>query len=189
MAVLGLSYTGLLGIMAPVLIGMFAVILYYIFWVLKEEDIDIDTAKFDEGRKPIDWNLLQHINWSVIAILAGIIVFGNFAKEYTDVIKAFVENNTSSLIVASLAAFSGSLLLGSSSRFAAITAIATTVFGPAYLVWFFTIDFVGYMLSPAHKCLAIGKLYFDTPLKEYYKAIGLLSVVIVTIAAIQTFIF
>jgi len=75
------------------------------------------------------------------------------------------------LIVALLAGFLGSLALGSSSKFGGFTAIAVSIFGLEYLPLFFAVDYAGYILSPVHKCLAIGKSYFGTPLKKYYSVL------------------
>ena len=36
----------------------------------------------------------------------------------------------------------------------------------------FAVDFSGYMLSPMHKCVAIGKMYFGTKLSHYVKILG-----------------
>ena len=36
-----------------------------------------------------------------------------------------------------------------------------------YLPWFFAVDFAGYVMSPMHKCVAIGKMYFGTKLSTY----------------------
>jgi hypothetical protein len=63
-------------------------------------------------------------------------------------------------------------LFGSSSRFAAITTILSLVYGVEYFVWFFALDYAGYLISPMHKCMAIGKLYFGTPWKRYLNALG-----------------
>lgn len=174
MAALAIGYGTFIWTMLPLLIIMFTVIGFYIFHVLQEDDVEIDTSKFDTGEKYLSKNPLEYVNWSAIAVLAAIIILGNFAKEYTDVIKEIVESGVASFALVSALAFGGSLTLGSSSRFAAITAICVSVYGIEYLPWFFAIDYAGYMLSPAHKCLAIGKMYFGTPLRDYYKAIGVL---------------
>lgn len=174
MAALGIGYWTFFQTMLPLLIVMFIVIFFYIFYVMQEDQVEIDTSKFDTGDKFFNKNPLTYINWSAILVLAVIIALGNFAKGYTDQIKAIVESGVANFAVVSALAFGGSLALGSSSRFAAITAICVTVYGIEYLPWFFAIDYAGYMLSPAHKCLTVGKMYFGTPLRDYYKAIGIL---------------
>ena len=188
MAALGISYWTFLGYMLPLLVVMFGVIGYYIFSVLKEDDVEINVDGFNVGEKYLEKNPLKYINLNTIVLLAGIIILGNITKEYTNEIQMFIENNTASLIHVSLISFLGSLFLGSSSRFAAITAIAVTIYGVEYLPWFFAIDYAGYMLSPTHKCLSIGKMYFGTSLKEYYKSIIILCSSIIAMAAVITFV-
>lgn len=187
-AALGISYTTFIGYMLPLLVTVFAVIAYYIFSVLKEEDVEIDTSKINSGTKYLEKNPLRYVNWSAIALLASVIVISNYAKEHTNEIKEIVEQNTESLLYVSIFAFIGSLTLGSSSRFAAITAIAVSVYGLAYLPWFFAIDYIGYMLSPTHKCLSISKMYFGTPIKEYYKAILMLCIPLFAVTSVYTLI-
>ena len=174
MAALGITYGTFFWHMLPLLIVMFAVIFFYIFHVMQEEDVEINTNKFDSGEKYLEKNPLSYINWTTLAVLAAISVLGNFAKGYTNEIKEFVESDVASFAVVSALAFTGSLALGSSSRFAAITAICVTVYGIEYLPWFFAIDYAGYMLSPAHKCLTIGKMYFGTPIVRYYQSVVVL---------------
>jgi hypothetical protein len=184
MAALGIGYATFFWTMLPLLIVMFTVILFYIFYVMQEEDVEIDTSKFNSGERYIEKNPIKYINWGAISILAIIIILGNFAKGYTEEIKTIVESGVSSLALVSALAFGGSLVLGSSSRFAAITAICVSVYGIEYLPWFFAIDYAGYMLSPAHKCLTVGKMYFGTPLKDYYKAIGVLCGSVILMAMV-----
>ncbi len=57
--------------------------------------------------------------------------------------------------------------------------LSVGVFGIETLPLFFAIDYAGYMLSPAHKCLVVGKSYFRTPIAEYYKAIAALVIPVV----------
>lgn len=171
MAALGITYGTFVWHMLPLLIVTFAVIFFYIFHVMQEEEVDISTEKFETGKKYFEKNPVKYISWTTLAVLAAIIVLGNFAKGYTDEIKQFVESDVASFAVVSALAFCGSLALGSSSRFAAITAICVTVYGIEYLPWFFAIDYAGYMLSPAHKCLTIGKMYFGTPIVRYYRSV------------------
>jgi len=188
MAALGISYWSFLGYMAPLLITAIGVIIFYIFYVLAEDDVEINTDNFDTGEKYLEKNPLTYVNWGAVALLAGVIILGNFAKGYTTEIKEFVEMNAASFGYVSVAAFLGSFALGSSSRFAAITAICVGIYGVQYLPWFFAIDYAGYMLSPAHKCLSISKMYFGTPIKDYYLAILVLCGAVLISASITTLI-
>ena len=47
------------------------------------------------------------------------------------------------------------------------------------LPWFFAIDFAGYLLSPMHKCVAIGMLYFNTKFSYYSKILITWSLLVV----------
>ena len=44
---------------------------------------------------------------------------------------------------------------------------------------FFAIEYAGYLISPIHKCVAIGKMYFGTPIIEYMKVLGGWSILII----------
>jgi len=187
MAALGISYWVFLSYMLPLLIGAFAVIAYYIFGKMSEDDIEIDTSKFNNSDRFIQKNPLIYVNWYAILMLFVIIILGNFAKGYTEEITMFVESNVESILYVSVISFIGAFILGSSSRFAALTAIGVTVYGIEYLPWFFALDYAGYMLSPTHKCLGISKMYFGTPLKDYYTSIGVLCGLLMIIGAITSF--
>lgn len=182
MAALGLSYWQFMGRMWPLLVTAVVVILFYIFGVLKEQDIDISVQKRKSKPSP-DEDKAQIIGYAkTLVFVAVIIVLGNFAKDNFDTINEFVESarNHGLLILVAVAGFLASFALGSSGKFAGFTSLSASVFGVEYLPMFFAIDYAGYMLSPAHKCLAITKSYFGTKLSAHYKAI--LSLVIPVVA-------
>lgn len=123
--------------------------------------------------------LLRFVDWKLIGWVALIIVAANFARENTDAIKTYLEssgldiNTWSGFIYLSIASFAGAFALGSSSRFGALTIIMASIYGIEYLPWFFAVDFVGYLVSPMHKCVAIGMLYFGTKLRYYITILGI----------------
>ena len=126
-----------------------------------------------------DWNkLLSFVDWKLLAWVALIIIVANITRENTDAVKSYLEstmfdiNTVTGFITISALSLGSAFLFGSSGRFAAITTILTLVYGIEYFVWFFALDFIGYLVSPMHKCMAIGKLYFDTPWKRYANALG-----------------
>lgn len=132
-----------------------------------------------------DWNkLLSFVDFKLIAWVAVIIIVANVTRENTDAIKAYLENSpfdittTWGFISISAISLGSAFLFGSSGRFAAITTILTLVYGVEYFVWFFALDFIGYLISPMHKCMAIGKLYFDTPWSKYFSALGVWSLLL-----------
>jgi hypothetical protein len=62
------------------------------------------------------------------------------------------------------------------------------VFGQEYFLWFFALDFAGYLVSPTHKCVMIGNRYFGTPIGTYYKALGGWGVLLLATAGVITFV-
>lgn len=129
--------------------------------------------------------LFSYVDFKLIAWVAGLIILANITRSYTDDINTYLENSAfdittvSGFLTISALSLGASFLFGSSSRFAAITTILTLVYGVEYFVWFFALDYVGYLVSPAHKCMAIGKLYFGTPWKKYLSALGLWALLLV----------
>lgn len=134
--------------------------------------------------------LINYVDWKLVGWVAVIIAVANFVRNHTDEIKEFL--NSTGLIITeptgfialSAIAFGASWLMGSSSRFGAFTVILTSIYGIEYLPWFFAIDFSGYMLSPMHKCVAIGKMYFGTKLSHYVKILGIWAIGVITTAGI-----
>ena len=126
----------------------------------------------------------------MIAWVALIIFVANIVRENTDEIKTFIGNTGIDIVdpigfsILSLIAFTFSWLLGSSSRFGAITVILSSIYGVAYLPWFFAVDFAGYIMSPMHKCVAIGKMYFGTKISYYFKIISIWVALLITTAGI-----
>ena len=126
-----------------------------------------------------DWKkLLGYVDWKIIAWVAIIILLANTTRLYTGEIKEFIGstgidmNSPVGFGAISLLAFGFAWILGSSSRFGAIMVILTSLYGIQYLPWFFAVDFAGYILSPMHKCVAIGKMYFGTKLSYYGKLLS-----------------
>jgi hypothetical protein len=187
MATLGLSYGQFMGRMWPLLATAAVVILFYIFMVLKESDIEINVSK-RKSKPSADEDRAQIISYAkTLVFVAGVIVLGNFAKENFDTINQFVESarDHGFLVLVALAGFLASFALGSSGKFAGFTSLSASVFGVEYLPLFFAIDYAGYMLSPAHKCLAITKSYFGTKIYDHYKAILSLVIPIVAVGILM----
>lgn len=184
-AVLGITYTQFLGRVAPLLIAALIFIMFYIFSVLKEEDIELSITR---KKTSVEEDKQQFVSYAkTLAVVALIIVLGNVISKYSDFIVSFVEATRQDglLIVALIAGFLGSLALGSSSKFGGFTAIAVSIFGIEYLPLFFAVDYAGYILSPMHKCLAIGKSYFGTPIKKYYSVLASYAGLIVLVGIVS----
>ncbi len=139
--------------------------------------------------------LLSYVKWDVLAIVGVVIVVGNYIKLYSGVIETLVKQsslNPHTLIgitILSVFSFVASFFIGSSGKFIALAVLMAKIFGMHYFLWFFALDFAGYLLSPTHKCVAIGNRYFGTPLRTYYKALGTWAILLILVAGIGTFIF
>ena len=143
------------------------------------------------------WNykkLLGYIKWDVLAIVGAAIVAGNYFKSHSGLFEAYIAgthidpHTLTGIALISLLSFIASFLMGSSGKFIALAVLTSQVFGHEYFLWFFTVDFVGYLLSPTHKCVHVGHQYFGTPLKTYYKALSLWGALLLATAGLSTFI-
>ena len=159
----------------PYILGIAAVIsgvnFLFVFSVLTIYYM-IVTRTFDFKK------LLRYVDWSIVAWVAGSIFLSNIVREHTNEITTFLGTTgldittTFGFMAISGLSFIGAFALGSSSRFGAITVLLASIYGIEYLPWFFAVDFAGYILSPMHKCVAIGKLYFGTKLSTYVKILS-----------------
>jgi hypothetical protein len=191
MAALGITYWELMGRVWPLLATAAIVILFYIFKVLKEDDIEIVIPEKTLKKKDKEaWQIeadakrdrKQIVEYArVLLFTAIVIVISNIVKANFDTINGWVEDahKNNLIILVAVAGFLASFALGSSSKFAGFVVVSVGVFGIETLPLFFAVDYAGYMLSPMHKCLVVGKSYFRTPLKDYYKAIASLVIPII----------
>jgi hypothetical protein len=92
------------------------------------------------------------------------------------------------MLLISAIGFAASFLMGSSGKYVAFAVLMAQLFGLQYFVWFFAVDYVGYLLSPTHKCVMVGNRYFGTPLKTYYFTLGAWGSILLITAGIITFI-
>jgi len=207
MAALNISYTTFLYTMLPIIIITLLFIIIYIFFIIKEDDIELkktnikfNLISFIKGSVPILvgiilmvfdiepaliftiltiyyiiytktglMGVLSFIKWDIILILTSIILLSIFLGNgdlfiYNDITKQ-------DLFYTSIGAVIASFALGSSAKYAGISSILLSIYGIDYMIWFLTIEFIAYNLSPMHKCIYIGKMYFNTSIKEYFKII------------------
>ena len=143
------------------------------------------------------WNLkklLSYVRWDVIAWVAAVIILGNYFKSYNNEFLATIKgvgldpHTFAGMLAISVIGFVVSFLMGSSGKFIAMAVLMAQVFGVEYFLWFFAIDFAGYLLSPTHKCVMIGNCYFGTPVSTYYKALGGWGALLLATAGIITFV-
>lgn len=233
MATFGLTYTAWLDMIWPLLAVTAAFIFYYIFYRVKEEEINIETSEFKisavlrnvlpfflaigtyiyvGGERHVfaifgslalyyvfltqTWDykkLLGYVNWEVLITVALVIVLGNYFKSQEAVINAYIKGlgvditTFTGLLFISAVGLTASFAMGSSGKFIALAVLMSTVFGKEYFLWFFVVDYVGYLLSPTHKCVMVGNRYFGTPLTTYYSALGLWSTLLLLLAGFITF--
>ena len=137
--------------------------------------------------------LLGYIRWDVIAWVGAVIVLGNYFNSYNGEFLTMIKSTGLDphtfvgMLAISVIGFVVSFLMGSSGKFIAVAVLMAQVFGVEYFIWFFAIDFAGYLLSPTHKCVMIGNRYFGTPIGTYYKALGIWALLLLAVSATITF--
>ena len=143
------------------------------------------------------WNiqkLLGYVKLEVILTVAVVIILGNYFKSeqayFQEVIKGIGLDpaTLTGMLAISAVGFGASFLMGSSSRFIALAVLMAQLFGPQYFLWFFAVDYAGYLLSPTHKCVMIGNRYFGTPYRTYYTALGAWVAILFLVAGTFTFV-
>ena len=142
------------------------------------------------------WNykkLLGYVRWDVLVWVGAVIILGNYFKSYNGEFLAVIKDigldpkTFGGMLAISVIGFVVSFLMGSSGKFIAVAVLMAQVFGVEYFLWFFAIDFAGYLLSPTHKCVMIGNRYFGTPIATYYKALGIWALLLLAVSATITF--
>lgn len=181
LSVLGISYFKFISIIAPLLITLLLITVYYIFFVLKESDVIV--GKLQHTKEKFD--ILKSIKWDVVFFVGLVIVVGNFLKMYSDVIVDTAMRYNSSIFFAGAIAFITSFILGSSSKFAGITTLLVSVLGIGYLPLLFALGYAGYLISPTHKCLVITKTYFGLDM-SFYRALSIISIALITVGYLLT---
>jgi hypothetical protein len=143
------------------------------------------------------WNykkILSYINWEVIIVVGVVIMLGNYFKANEAEFKALITESAfdpttlAGMLIISAIGFAASFLMGSSGKFIAFAVLLAQLFGIEYFLWFFAIDYAGYLLSPTHKCVMVGNRYFGTPYGTYYKALGSWAVILCGTAGVLTFV-
>ena len=177
MAALGLTYAEMLSYTSGLLIITLTYVFGYIFIKLREDDIHLKLS-VERSHKKVQFPL-AYINWGLLAVIAIVIFLSGIAKSYNSEIKNFIESysflnmtTVNGFITISSIAFMASLVMGSSGKYAGIVALLATIYGLEYLTWFIAVEYVGYLISPMHKCLHIGRMYFSTPWKMYAQTLG-----------------
>jgi hypothetical protein len=137
--------------------------------------------------------LNSYINWTTVAIVAVVFASSSYMQEH----RAWFEEGVKSIgldmhtfkgvFYISLLTFLASFSMGSDGKFAALTVLMASAFGKEYLLWFFALDYCGYLLTPMHECVMIGKRYFGTSLATYYTALIGWAILLISVAGVFTF--
>ena len=135
------------------------------------------------NRFSFKWIDLSVLAYAGGATLLGVLI-GQQTSWLTEFIKSFLDSQ--GIVAICILAYGVSLLLGSSAKFAAIAGLLTKLFGLKYLPVFYLVEYAGYLISPSHKCVAIGKVYFKTPAGMYFLPIILLSIILIIYAVLYT---
>jgi hypothetical protein len=133
------------------------------------------------------------VNWCLLFQVAFVIVISNFLSSQSLFIMTWLHDIDTKtdivlLSVLPLAALS-SFALGSSSKYAGITTALCSVFGSALFPLIFVLEYVGYFLSPTHKCTLIAHRTFKTPVLEFYRVLLLLSVTLLSVGLLEYSLF
>ena len=136
-----------------------------------------------------DWKWGRWIDAKFAVIATIVLAFGGIVGQIKEPVMAYLNAATPDMLIpASLVAMVAAYIMGSSGKYAGMTSVLVSIFGPQYLVWFLCTEYSGYLVSPAHKCLMIGQQYFGTPLKKYMVVLSRLCAILIAYAAITTFI-
>jgi hypothetical protein len=123
---------------------------------------------------------INSINFKLIFLLMSTIVIGNIIKE-----SGFNIVDQKLLISALIVSFVYSFLLGSSSKYAMISALLISAFGLEYMLLFLVVDFAGYILSPTHKCFWVALSYYEIQVKKFVFVIVLWLSILLFYSIIQ----
>ena len=176
LTVLGLSYFKFISIILPLFVVVFGVIMFYVFFILKESDVVINDFNKTGKVKKLKWDLLLYVSI--------VIIISNLIKQHSQTISNYIVENGSSVELAGGLIFVSSFMLGSSGKFAGIVSLLTTAFGIKYFILFFSIGYSAYLISPMHKCLIINKKYFNLSIRHYLFLI-LIGIVLITVGYIS----
>lgn len=139
--------------------------------------------------------ILGYVNWWLVIVLSIVLMLSVFFSNHSDEITLFIKTynhifditTMTGFIAISGVTFMSSWLMGSSGKFAGIVALLVTIYGPHYLIWFLVLEFFAYNVSPSHKCIPIGSMYFGTPLRRYFEVIIYWQILLLCYGFVATF--
>ena len=128
--------------------------------------------------------LVEHkFSWSwydekVLVMATAATLAGMYIGSYSGWLTSLIPLKTT-LVVTASAAFVFAFITGSSAKFAAICGLIVKIVGIKYLPLIYLVEFAGYLISPAHNCVAIAKTYFKTPVGMFFLPLILLSLMLI----------
>lgn len=132
--------------------------------------------------------VISFIKWKSICMVGCIIILANILKANADIVSSVINamfstsnDNIYAVIIALITGCVTALVFGSSTKYAGICVALTLTFGMKLFPIILMAEYVGYLLSPTHKCLAISVTYFKTDIRTFYNYIGSLSFVLILI--------
>lgn len=119
------------------------------------------------------------INWKLVFTLALVLTSSVFVTSHYEIVSNFISEYHKYLDISTITgfltitalSFTAAFSLGSSAKYAGVLAMLITIYGPQYLIWFYAVEYFAYAISPTHKCIWIGNMYFGTSIKQYIKTI------------------
>lgn len=133
--------------------------------------------------------IFSFINWKLLVGIAGIIAMGTVAKTYYVLFSEYIIASDFDIIKLLFVGMGMAIVLGSSSKYAGIGALIVNLTSITFLPVVLACEFVGYLVSPTHKCLGISKMYFGTNTKQFAVTLGLLSVLLILSSLVTYYIF
>lgn len=130
-------------------------------------------------------NILREVDWKTICLVFVVLIAGTFVKQNHDILNNIIMS-TDLLFTALFFSFIASYCLGSSSKFAGVCLLTTSIFGLQYLGLFYVVDFCGYMLSPCHKCRTITQSVHGLSSNMFRRKIGFLGIVMLLSTCLYT---
>lgn len=188
MAALNISYWSFLGSTWTMLTALLIFVLYYIFGVLKEEDVDINIRTKKE-KQSLDGKAIFKDNIKTLGIISLLLIAGNFVGYHKEFFSGIVNqaHDAGWLVFVLIGSFILSFILGSSGKYAGVLSVSLPIFGQMYLPILFAANWAGYILSPMHKCMMIGKRMFGSNFKDYYSVLIWAVLAVFGVATIHTF--
>ena len=126
-------------------------------------------------------------DWKVLLMATAATILGSVIGNYAAFLTSLIPLKTA-LIATAMGAFVFAFITGSSARFAAVCGLIVKVVGLKFLPLIYLVEFAGYLLSPAHDCVAIAKTYFKTPVGMFFIPLVLLSLLLISYGVAIAFI-